>query len=47
VVEVGATEGPVEGSGGRVVMVLKSQESVCYFVEVEEIVWGEGFALDD
>ena len=45
--EIGAREGPLEGSGGLFVALLEGEEAIFDFVERAEVVGGEDLSLDD
>jgi hypothetical protein len=47
VVQIAATESPVERSGGAVVPLLECGDLVGELVETDEVVRGEQLALDD
>src|SRR5438093_11097489 len=46
-IEVGAAEFPLEGFGDGLVVLLEAQQTVLDIGERREVIWGQGFALDD
>jgi hypothetical protein len=47
IVEVGASEFPLEGLGDGLVVLLEAKQTVLNISERGEVVWGQSFPLDD